>query len=156
MENKNKKIYYGVGALILLVLVLFLFMKGNEKSEFPLDIEDIDVTETGEKVSDKDTSVPKKSEPVLTYAEALAKYKDYRIQLDERCQASPNNVTYKNGASIMIDNRSPLTRTVKVGSVYTIKGYGFKIVKLSSSALPAQWLVDCDKSQNVASILIQK
>jgi hypothetical protein len=55
----------------------------------------------------------------------------------------------------MIDNRSEVARTVKVGSSFGIKAWGFEIVKLSSATLPATWYVDCDKSQNVATILIQ-
>ena len=96
------------------------------------------------------------SKPALSYQNALAKYKDVRIQLNANCQADPTQMTFKNGTEIMMDNRSPKDRTVKVGSIYNIKAWGFKIVKLSSATLPATWLVDCDKSQNVATILIQK
>lgn len=92
----------------------------------------------------------------LSYGDALALYKNTRIQLNESCQASPTNVTYKNNTVIMIDNRAPVARTVKVNSVYTIPAYGFKVIKVSSAILPATWLIDCDKSQNVATILIQK
>lgn len=92
----------------------------------------------------------------ISYQDALARFKDARIQLDSNCQASPNNSTYKNGANIMIDNRSDKTRTVRVGSTFTIQPWGFKIVRLSSATLPATWYVDCDSSQNVATILIQK
>ena len=94
--------------------------------------------------------------PSLSYAQALAVYKNARIQLDQICRASPNNVTYKNNTSIMIDNRAPVNRTVKVGSTFSISAYDFKIVKLSSSTLPAVWYIDCGNSQNVATILIQK
>ena len=158
MEIKNKKVlYYGLGALVVLALVLFLSMRNDKDADLEGE-QSVNESEEMESEEGKEESkkTPAKSEPVLSYAEALAKYKDARIQLDDRCQASPNNVTYKNNTSIMIDNRSPMTRSVKVGSTYTIKGYGFKIVKLSSSQLPIQWLVDCDKSQNVATILIQK
>lgn len=96
------------------------------------------------------------SVPSLSYANALIQYKDRRIQLDLSCQASPNNVTYKDGTSIMLDNRSPSTRTVKLGSTYSIKPWGFKIVKLDSATVPATWYMDCDGSQNVATVLIQK
>ena len=92
----------------------------------------------------------------IAYADALATYKDARIQRGADCQASPNNVTYKNNSSIMLDNRSDKTRTVKVGSVFTLPAYGFKIVNLSSPTLPATWYIDCDSSQNVATILIQR
>ena len=92
----------------------------------------------------------------ITYAQALKTYKDARIQLNPDCQASPNNVTYKNNTSIMIDNRSDKKRTVKLGSSFTVPAYGFKIVRLSSATLPATWYVNCDNSKNVATILIQK
>lgn len=110
--------------------------------------------------STEDTSVGSvntgSSAASISYANALVKYKDARIQLDQNCQAHPNNVTYKNNTDIMIDNRASVARTVKVGSSFGIKAWGFKIVKLSSATLPATWYVDCGGSQNVATILIQK
>ena len=93
---------------------------------------------------------------VISYQNALAQFKDARIQLDNNCQATPNRMTFKNGSNIMIDNRSDKARTVKVGSTFTIDPWGFKIVRLVSSTLPATWYVDCGNSQNVATILIQK
>ncbi len=94
----------------------------------------------------------------ISYNDAFIKYKDARIQLDKTCQAIPSNPTFKNNTNIMIDNRSPVARTVKISSVFNlnIKAWGFKIIKLSSLTLPVAWLVDCDESQNVATILIQK
>lgn len=108
----------------------------------------------------KKAVVPVASQPVtMSYTNALALYKDNkRIQLsgDTFCQVTPNNVMYKNGTSIMLDNRSAKARTVKIGSTYTIEGYGFRIVKLSSATLPATLLMDCGAQQNVAKILLQK
>ena len=96
--------------------------------------------------------------PVLktSYEQALEIYKDYRIQFGENCRATPSNVSYKNGTNIMLDNRSAYNRAIRVGSVYTVNSYDFKIVKLSSASLPATWFVDCDNFQNVATILLQK
>ena len=108
----------------------------------------------------KKTTVPVANQPVsLSYQNALELYKDNkRIQLsgDTFCQVSPNNVMYKNGTSIMVDNRSSQTRTIKIGTTYTIEGYGFKIIKLSSATLPVTLLMDCNNQQNVAKILLQK
>lgn len=106
-------------------------------------------------------AVPVASQPVLTsYTKAMETYKgSLRIQLsggDSFCQATPNNVMYKNGTSIMIDNRSAKTRTVKLLGTHTIAGYGFTILKLSSGTLPATLLMDCDTQQNVAKVLLQK
>lgn len=96
----------------------------------------------------------------ISYQNALDLYKEgKRLQItgsDTFCQVTPNNVMYKNGTSIMIDNRSPLSHTIKVGTTYTIEGYGFRIIKLSSTSLPATLVMDCDKQQNIAKILLQK
>lgn len=109
----------------------------------------------------KKTVVPVASQPVtMSYTNALALYKDnLRIQVSgaDFCQVTPNNVMYKNGTSIMIDNRSSITRNIKIGNTsYSIPGYGFKIVKLSSATLPITLLMDCGTQQNVAKILLQK
>ena len=149
----------GDNPVVLLVIVLILVfyawwsIKQNPDSNSVVDtnqtINSVKNT-SNDNVSTKNSTVP------LSYAQALTQYKDARIQIDQDCQARPNNVTYKNNTSIMIDNRTNITRTVKVGSIFSVKAYGFKIVKLSSTTLPIIWHVDCDKSQNVATILIQK
>jgi hypothetical protein len=92
----------------------------------------------------------------LSYADALLTYKDARLALDANCRASPLKMQFKNNSLLMVDNLAPVTRTVKIGVTFPVKASGFKIVKLSSSALPVTWIVDCDKSQAVASILIGK
>jgi hypothetical protein len=91
----------------------------------------------------------------LSYAEALITYKDARLALDANCRSSPSNLQLKNNSLLMIDNRSPVPRKVKVGITFPVKAFGFKIIKLSSATLPVTWMVDCDKSQDVASILIE-
>lgn len=154
MDKKQKKnLLIGVGVVVV-VIIIFLLGGKNKDVDSPKNVESEDVV-------DKDTvpatgGVKTPAPASISYAEALVKYRNNRIQLDVACQASPNNVTYKNGTSIMIDNRSANSRVVKVGSIFNIKPWDFKIVKLSSSTLPVTWLVDCDKSQNVATILIQK
>lgn len=92
----------------------------------------------------------------ISYANALIKYANARLQLDDTCEGSPAAMTFRNNAYLMIDNRAPVARTVKVGTTFSIKAYSFKIIELSSAKLPATWLVDCDQSQNVATILLQK
>ena len=79
-----------------------------------------------------------------------------RIQFDERCQVTPQNPTYKNGTSIMLDNRSANARTVVVGGTkYDLTAYGFRIVTLSSSSVPKELAVSCGSSGNVGKILLQ-
>ncbi len=157
MKNIDKNVWIVAG--IVAVFLIVLFARGqfkNEDSDIVLnDNLEIEGTEdtTGTPVKTPSASKPA---PVLSYAEALSLYKDKRIQLDSVCQASPDNSTYKNNTKIMIDNRSNETRTVKVGDVMTIKAWGFKILTLSSGTLPTTLFVDCNNSQNVATILIQK
>ena len=91
----------------------------------------------------------------INYNEALERYARARIQLDNNCQATPSSLTLKDNSSIMIDNRSPVPRTVKVGATYVVPPYGFIIVNIVSPQVPEKWYVDCDSSQNVAVILVQ-
>ena len=149
---KNKNVWVWV-VIVAVVFVVWFTISNNKKVEVvqPQTASDQSVMPGTEDVVNNSNDVKP-----LSYQQALTKYKDKRIQLDTKCQATPNNVTYKNNTSIMIDNRSPVARTLKIGGVVSVKAWGFKIVNLSSTKLPATWLVDCDKSQNVATILIQK
>ena len=153
METKNTNVWIGVGVVLLIIIGLW-YMKSTP------DVMDQQLAgdESIESVEDTspagtDIVVPPAS---LSYTQAMAKYKDVRIQLDKDCRPSRTNETYKNNTSVMIDNRSSEARTIKLGSTFGIKAWGFRIVKLSSSNLPATWYLDCDGSQNVATILIQK
>ncbi|MFA5841279.1 MAG: hypothetical protein WC847_03360 [Candidatus Paceibacterota bacterium] len=154
-DTKNKNLWIGL-AVVLFAVAGFMLWSMNKASAPVVDnsvpVDEVTPTEDTTPGSVNATS-PAAS---ISYANALVKYKDARLQLDKTCQGEPKNMTFKNGASLMIDNRAPVARTVKVGSVFSIKAYGFKIIKLSSSTLPATWYVDCDKSQNVSTILIQK
>ena len=151
--NNSLALYYGIGAVVVILLII-LVSSGREKfAESTNDgLLDIPV----EDISEGSVNAVVKKVPSISYADALIKYKDARIQLDESCQAFPNSVTYKNGTSIMLDNRAGVARKVKVGAVYDVKAYGFKIVKLERQTLPETLLVDCDQYQNVATILVQK
>lgn len=102
------------------------------------------------------SSVRGSSTPSISYEDAVLQYKDARIQFDADCKAFPKNMTFKEGRSIMIDNRASVSRSITAGSTFTVKGYGFKIIKLSSATLPVTWFVNCDGSKQVATILIQK
>jgi hypothetical protein len=158
MENKNNStVYYSLGAAAFIIIVILMFWL-VKKDNSPVVNEEQNIEDTLTPVEDTSAgSVNTTAKtPSISYANALVKYKDTRIQLDKTCQATPNNVTYKNNTTIMVDNRAPVVRTVKIGSTYSIKAYGFKIIKLSSTTLPMTWLMDCDKSQNVATILLQK
>ncbi len=147
MQN-NKNLWIGVAVVVVVVLLGWLMVSKNSAPTVSTN----SVTPT------EDTSAGSVDAGAasLSYSQALVKYKDARLQLDPICQGSPDKMAFKNGALLMVDNRAPVARTVHIGSVFSIKAYSFKIIKLSSSTLPATWLVDCDKSQNVSSILIEK
>lgn len=149
----------GVIAIILIIVLVVVFNKKNAVVT-PAPAEDISQIEGEEDITAGSVNAGVSSGAIsLSYKDALVAYKDRRIQLNNQnglCQAVPNNVTYKNGTNIMIDNRSPQARTVKLGTTFTIKGYSYKIVNVSSAILPATWLLDCGGQQNVATILIQR
>lgn len=157
--KKNQKTIWAIIIVVVVALVIFFISrdKGSVNIETPVT-ENTQTTETTNGVTGQTTSKNKTITPVssTSYENALAQYRDRRIQLGTDCQATPSNVTYKNGTSIMVDNRSTETRTVRVGSNYTIAPWSFKIINLTSSTIPATWLVDCGAQQNVATILIQK
>jgi len=157
MENKNKNLWIWVG-VIAVVIIGILFWSMSQTSNAPAvtdnTVNDQEVIPTEDVTEGSiNVGVPAAS---ISYQNALVKYKDARLQLDKTCQASPDKMTFKDGAYMMVDNRAAVARTVKAGSTFSIKAYGFKIIKLSSATLPATWLVDCGSSQNVATITIQK
>lgn len=90
------------------------------------------------------------------YSDLVNEYQGKRIQFDERCQVVPNSATYKNGTSVMLDNRSANAVTIKVGDAsYSLSSYGYRIVNLSSSYLPKELPISCGKAGNVGKILLQ-
>lgn len=99
-----------------------------------------------------------KATPLPTnYGDAVVQFEGRRIQFDMYCQANPVNNTYKNGTSVMFDNRSGDARIITVGGVqHSLAGYGWKIITLSSKTLPATLAVDCGAARNVSKILIQQ
>ncbi len=156
--EKNQKMWIWI-VVVLVVAVVLIFWATKSSAPVVTSVNTAN-TNTPIVIPTEDVSVGSVNAGApaasISYENALVKYKDARLQLDEICQASPDKMTFKNNAFLMVDNRAPVARTVHVGSVFPIKAYGFKIVKLSSTTLPATWKVDCDASQNVATITIQK
>ncbi|MFA5791913.1 MAG: hypothetical protein WC884_02660 [Candidatus Paceibacterota bacterium] len=150
-NTKNKNLW--IILLIFLVILALLILWSIKKSSLPAG-DNLPVV-----VSLEDTSAGSVnagvSVPTISYENALIKYKDARLQINKTCEASPNKMTLTNNSLLMIDNRSPMDRVVKVGSPLNLKAYGFKIVKLESATLPATWVIDCDQFKDVATILIQ-
>jgi len=149
-KNKLQILIWAIVALIIIAAIIIFFVFQNKQTVIPTTTEPNSVQD----ISSQDTGA---GATAISYANALVKYADRRIQLDTACQAHPNTVTYKDNTGIMIDNRSPQTRTVKVGTNFTIKPWGFKIVVLPDVYLASKTLlVDCDGSQNVATVLVQE
>ena len=93
---------------------------------------------------------------VQTYSAVVSQYEGRRIQFDDQCQSQPTEVTYKNGTTLMFDNRSAMAKTVKIGDqTYEFPPYGYKILTLNSVSLPATLNVSCNNSVNVLKILLQ-
>ena len=156
-NNLAMWIFIAVAAVIAVIILVSVFAN-NQKVEpltaNPITTETETETESVQDIGVGDAGI---AAAPISYASALAKYADRRIQLDKDCHAFPGNITYKDNTGIMIDNRSAKTRTVKVGSNFTIKPWGFKIVVLPDVYLTSKTLlVDCDGSQNVATILVQE
>ena len=94
--------------------------------------------------------------PKISYADALVKYKDYRIQFDDKCNILTFKNVYKNNTEIMIDNRGS-AKMFRVGdNQLSIAAYDFAIIKLQSGTLPEVIGVDCGSKQNVSEITIEK
>ena len=92
----------------------------------------------------------------VKYTQLVKDYEGRRIQFDMMCQAIPSNTTYKNNTKIMFDNRSSDARIITIGGVkYNFSGYGYKVLNISGSNLPAKVSFNCGAAVNVGSILIQ-
>ncbi len=172
MKIKELKIYKSDFALYLLIVAIFilallLFLMIKNRSAGLVDNILNTTADTSVNVGSTTNSTVttttvarqekiSKGEESLTYEQAIAKYRDRRIQFDEKCQTTPVNPTFKSGDYVMFDNRSGFTRTLRVGKYYSINPYNFEIIKLSSSILPLKIGVNCDKNNNVTTILLQK
>ena len=149
----------GLGVLVLLVMWAMGGKSGEQQNA--------SVTPTPSatpKTSVKPKS-PTPSTPVsggvidghLTYGQAVQKYAGARIQFDQYCQAVPSSTSYKNGTAVMFDNRSGDARQIALnGTVYSLGGYGFKVIVLTSAQLPREIKIDCGAARNVGTILLQK
>lgn len=158
MENNNNNVWIGIIAVIIIAVVIFLVIKSkNTMNSSVYQNDNSGSVVEPESVQDVSGQSSVVSSTAISYADALVKYADRRIQLDSNCQAYPNEVTYKDNTGIMIDNRSDATRTVKIGTTFSVSPYSFRIVVLPNVYLQSKTiLVDCDSSQNVATILVQE
>lgn len=92
----------------------------------------------------------------LSYSQLVAQYGANRIQFNQSCQAVPSSVVFKNGTSVLLDNRSNQARTISVnGRLYSLVAYGYQVITLSSSTLPATLTLSCNSNVNVGTINLQ-
>ena|ERR1043166_3667955 len=144
-DDKKKLLYVVIGLLVVAGVIWLLAGQKYGMNQSPTA-----TSGTGAK--------PGQAMP-QSYLDALAAYQGKRIQFDMYCQAIPTSLVYKNGVSLMLDNRSGDARTIKIGAnSYSLAGYGWRIVKLSvpTSQLPATLNINCGSAVNVSKVLLQK
>lgn len=91
-----------------------------------------------------------------TYSSLVAQYGTNRVQFDKLCQAIPSNPVFKSGTKVMFDNRSGDARTISIGGTkYYFAGYGYRIIKLGSTKLPAIVKLNCGSAVNVGTITVE-
>jgi hypothetical protein len=152
-------------AIVLAIILIAVSLEGKKSDKLKEGMEDF-LEENSEVigVDTSKTSNPRSKSPQtvvtnnkLAYGEAWKIYGDRRIQFSETCYATPAHSTYKNGTEIMLDNRSPESKTFRLGNIaHVIAGYDYKIVKLSYDTFPTEVLIDCGAQQNVATIIVQQ
>ena len=158
MIEKNKMAWYGVGGVVVLAVIVWALAHPTTGTPmYPSASESPSASASPTaKVAPKGTvaAMPK------TYSDAVTQYAGKRIQFDQYCQAIPTSLNFKNGVSLMLDNRSGDARTIKIDGLgsYALSGYGWKIVTLTvaSSKLPARLDIDCGSAQNVSYIILEK
>ncbi len=143
--NRNKKILYIVLLIALVFAAGYLFLSLTGRS-----IGDISTTDH----SVKSINDSEGDESNLSYKDAMAKYGSQRIVLDQSCVANPKKISVEAGGRIMVDNRAPMDRVIKLDSLMNIKSYGFKLINIPSTA-GATLSLDCDESVGVATVSVQ-
>ncbi len=107
---------------------------------------------------------PKTSEPESVSADyntLLKQYVGRYIQFDSLCHGIPGQMVVKKGQSILLDNRSADTKTIKLDSQsYMLPGYNYRIVLIGTTKpLPYSLGIDCKSvngsTENTAVINVQ-
>ncbi len=103
------------------------------------------------------TPTPGASTDSALYNQLVKTYRNARIQFSSTCQATPNVAAYKNGTSIMLDNRSSVAHTVTFGgATYSLPAYGHQIVTITSPTVPASMGINCGQSVNVGTLRVSQ
>ncbi len=169
-DNKSSNAVWWILGIIVVIVLIIVGVRAHEKSVANMAAMNAAQT-SGTTSGDTSAIVPTEdvsagsvhagttvATPGITYQEALVDYQNARIQFDASCNATPANDTWKSGTNVMLDNRSANTLNLHLGTIgnISIKPWGFKIVNLAGSPLPATVLIDCGANQNEATVLLQK
>ncbi len=154
---KNKKMVWVV--VVVVVIAAVWWIEGGNKSMVGQNQYGMSPTPTPS-ATPKSNSVVKKSGSSITspktYNQLVNEYAGRIVQFDASCQIIPSAPTFKNGTTIMLDNRSDMVRIISIAGVkYTLDKYGYKVITLTSPKLPKQLSINCDNKVNVGSILLQ-
>jgi len=148
MKNKNTWWLVGVGIVVIALIVWAVGKNGGEMNN----------GESPTPTSSATTS-PSATSAAATksYQNALVTYANVRFQFDQYCQAIPKSMSVKSGRTIMLDNRSGDARVIKVGpNSYSLAGYGWRLVTVSSKTLPATLYLNCGAAVNVGTLILSK
>ena len=151
----KRKLTWTVVLILALALAALILMNGRDQLVVQPTTSSTP-TPVVSKPAAKKTPASGTAEQTQAYSEVVKQYVGRHIQFDANCQAIPTQTTFKNGAAVLLDNRSGDARTIKIGDVsYSFPGYGYKILTLSSSTLPKTLNLNCGSAVNVGSILLQ-
>ena len=165
LTKQQKEIGIAVMVFIVVLIIVALLSRGSSNKVAP-----VSETPGNETTTSTPTSTPqakpaaKQKTPstaqldqAAAYASALKKYAGQYIQFNPSCQATPANVTFKNGTAVMFDNRSNKQITISLDdNTFIIKPYDYLAMKVTSKVLPKTILLSCNSSYNVGQILLQQ
>ncbi len=159
--KENQSLMISLAIIIVIIGLGLVFSKGKSNDDSKDTVNQSNTEEQTALEADSKPYVVKEvtstPEPRLSYDDALAVYKDSRIQFGETCSATPFYSVQKNGATIMIDNRAKTPRAFTVGKIpYYAPAYDYTLVKLNYTNLPQTVYIDCGTQQNAATILVQE
>jgi hypothetical protein len=147
----KKTIVWLIVAVLVVIGIWMIYKNSNQNYNLNGDSAFLNSpTPTPSKVVTKPKTGAKPVGESMTYSQAVAMYKDSRIQFNELCQATPGQMALKSGQKVMLDNRtsSEITLTMD-GKQYVVAGYGWKVVTASTSRpLPYDLDITCKTAKN--------
>lgn len=145
MKNQNLKSFLVVAGLAVVIVGIGNWMNSQTSSDQEAAI--------GRKAKTTVSATPGASTDNALYNQLVQNYRNARIQFNASCQASPVTASYRNGATIMLDNRSNQAHSVSIGgTIYALPAYGHQIITVSSPTIPGTLSVNCDRLVNVAIV----